>query len=248
MTRLAVRPPEYIPRPSTLALWLAADRVVLGDTFPVSRQSPQTRAGIRSSEGTGQERLWLSVPLRGVTRGRTPIREAAVGRQAPWQRTHLRAIDTCYRAAPYFEHYYPKVRAILEGPSDTLAEYAVAFCVWMMLEISGNEHLGYASSSPGAPHTLAGVVAAEAASGAVEVLALAESARHEAGRLREAGIDVPVWVVDFDEAPRRQSFEGFVPGLCALDLLMHYGPASAEVLRAGTRVVRLDDWLSMGTS
>lgn len=248
MLRLAVRPPEYIPRLSTLALWLAADRVILGDTFPVSRQSPQTRAGLRSSIGTGQERLWLSVPLRGVTRGRTPMCEATVGRQAPWQRTHLRAIDTCYRAAPYFEHYFPQVRAILEGEGDTLADYALGFCRWVARQVSVETELELASEMAKSPATLPDVVRAAHGSGPVEVLVLAESAEHEARRLREAGIEASVWVLGFDERERRQSFEGFVPGLCALDLLMHYGPASAEALRSGSRVVRLDDWLSMGTS
>ena len=248
MTRLAVRPVEYIPRVATLALWLAADRVVLGDTFPVSRQSPQTRAGIRSSEGTGQERLWLSVPLEGVTRGRTPMREAAVSRQTPWQRTHLRAIDTCYRAAPYFEHYFPQVRAILEGPGRTLADYGLAFCSWCMRQVVEKWSYRLAGDRAAVPASLAEVVGAAEREEPVELVVLAESAAHEARRLREVGLDVPVMVLDFDEAPRRQSFEGFVPGLCALDLLMHYGPASGDVLRAGTRLVRLDDWLSMGTS
>ena len=246
--RLAVRPPEYVPRLSTLALWLAADRVVLGDTFPVSRPSAQTRAGIRSSVGTGQERLWLSVPLAGVTRGQTPIREATVGRQMPWQRTHLRAIDTCYRAAPYFEHYFPTVRAILEGPGETLADFSLALCTWAFAQVSGKEDLLWASDLPGEPASLPAVAVAGGGSGPVQVLALAESAEHEAARLSAAGIGADVWVLDFEEAVRRQSFEGFVPDLCALDLLFHYGPASADVLRAGSRVVRLADWLSMGTS
>ena len=246
--RLAVRPPEYLPRLSTLALWLAADRVVLGDTFPISRPSAQTRAGIRSSAGTGQDRLWLSVPLAGVTRGQTPICEARVGRQMPWQRTHVRAIDTCYRAAPYFEHYFPQVRALLEGEGETLADYSVPISRWVMRQLLGEQCLEPASEVLGRPSSLTGVVQACAVSGPVGVLTLEESAAHEAARLREAGIEAEVAVLRFEEAPRRQSFEGFVPDLCALDLLMHYGPASADVLRAGSRVERLEDWLSSGTS
>jgi hypothetical protein len=246
--RLSIRPPEYVPRLGTLALWLASDHAVLGDTFPVSRPSPQTRAGIRSSPGTTQDRLWLSVPLRGVTRGRTPAVEAPVSRDEPWQRAHLRAIDTCYRTSPYFEHYFPQVRALLEGERGTLAEYSIAWCEWVWGQVSDSKNLGRASGLASNPGSLRGVLEAVTPLATDKVLVLAESARHEANLIREHGGEAQVLVLDFDERPRRQSFEGFVPGLCALDLLMHYGPASADYLREGTRLVPLTAWLSMATS
>ena len=246
--RLSIRPPEYVPRLCTLALWLASDRVVLGDTFPVSRPSPQTRAGIRSSPGTTQDRLWLSVPLRGVTRGRTPGTEATVSREEPWPQAHRRAIDTCYRAAPYFEHYFPQVRALLEGEHDSLAAYGIAWSKWCLFQVSVSKEIERASGFVPSAGSLRAVLDAIRPSVGDAVLVLPESARHEANRIRAQGCEASVQVLCFDEAPRRQSFEGFVPDLCALDLLMHYGPASADYLLAGTRLVPLADWLSMATS
>ena len=37
-------------------------------------------------------------------------------------------------------------------------------------------------------------------------------------------------VLRFDEAPRRQVFEPFAPACCVLDLLMNYGPRTADWL------------------
>src|SRR5690606_15157503 len=47
----AVRPPEYFPRLEYAALLLAAERFVVADTFPFSRQGWQNRTRIRTPEG-----------------------------------------------------------------------------------------------------------------------------------------------------------------------------------------------------
>ena len=65
---LAIRPPEYFPRLSHVALMHYATHFVLADTMQYSRQSFQNRTRVRTREGSS----WVSVPLKGGQHGSPP--------------------------------------------------------------------------------------------------------------------------------------------------------------------------------
>ena len=69
----AIRPPEFAPRLDYVALLLAAERLVLADTFPFSRQGGHNRARIRTAQGA----QWLTVPRRHAGLGQ-PLAEVEV--------------------------------------------------------------------------------------------------------------------------------------------------------------------------
>ena len=219
----AVRPPEFAPRLAYAALLLAADRVVLADTFAFSRQSGQNRARVRSSQGP----QWLTVPRRhgGLGVALTDVEIVEDG----WRGRHRKALRAAYGMAPFYEHVAPTWDAVLDTPGP-LADLAVASVEWAARWLDAPAQIVRASSLPDAPGALPDVVGAV---GAETLLTLPESADRD----REQ-VDVPVRVLAFEEARRRQAFPGFVPGLSVLDLVMNYGPASADVLRRGIVGVR----------
>ena len=214
----AVRAPEYLPRLPFAALLLAADRVLLGDTFRFSRQSAQNRARIRTSQGA----QWLSVPR--VHAG-TPLAllDLAVVDDG-WRVQHARAVRVAYGMAPFYEHYAPSLAALWAEPAASLADLTVASVRWVARQLGARCAIERASDLPGAPASLDAVW--RACDGPLLTLseALARDRQLGAGLVELA----------FEEPARRQAFPGFVPGLSVLDLLMNHGPASAEVLRAAT--------------
>ncbi|WP_420454745.1 WbqC family protein [Rubrivirga sp.] len=221
----AVRPPEFAPRLEYAALLLAADRLVLADTFPFSRQGGHNRTRIRTAHGP----QWLTVPRRHGGLG-IPLTEVEVVDDG-WRRRHRAALAAAYGLAPFYEHVAPEWDAVLATPG-SLADLAVASVRFVARWLRSAAEVVRASALPGAPATLADV--AEAA--AVEaLLTLPESAERDV-----ASVGVPVRVLRFEEVERRQSHPGFLPGLGVLDLLMTHGPASADVLREGieARAVR----------
>lgn len=225
MALVAVRPPEYLPRLDVAALLLAADRFVVADTFPFSRQGHHNRARIRASQGT----QWLTVPRRHAGRP-LALTEVEVVDDG-WPRRHLAAVRAAYGMAPYYDHVAPGLAALLGAGHGSLGALTAATVDWAARWLGATAEVVCASALPGAPDRLADVW--PAADGDA-LLTLDESA--EADRRSLPG--VPVRVLRFDEAPRRQAFPGFEPGLSVLDLVMNYGPASADVLRAGTATDR----------
>ncbi|WP_412062603.1 WbqC family protein [Rubrivirga sp. IMCC45206] len=214
---IAVRPPEFAPRLEYAALLLTADWVVLADTFAFSRQGGHNRTRI----GTGQGPQWLTVPRRHGGVG-VPMTEVPVVDDG-WRRQHRAALRAAYGRAAFYEHVAPEWAAVLETQG-SLADLAVASVRFAARWLRADAEIVRASALPGAPDTLAAVLAH--ADGET-LLTLPESA----GRDAEAAGAVAV--LRFTERPRRQSHDGWTPGLGVLDLLMAHGPAAADVLRAG---------------
>ena len=217
----AIRPPELAPRLPYAALLLAADRVVLADTFPFSRQSGQSRMRIRTSQGV----QWLSVPR--VHTGRQPLFNEVEVVDDDWRRRHLAGLRAAYGMAPFFEHVMPGWAEVLATPG-SLADLACASVRWAVGWLGAEAEIVRASALPGSPAALADVAGAV---GLEALVTLPESAEREAQAL--PGVDVRV--LEVDEVERRQAFPGFEPGLSVLDVVMNHGPASAGIVRAGIR-------------
>ncbi|MEM1056375.1 MAG: WbqC family protein [Bacteroidota bacterium] len=215
----AVRPPEYFPRQEVAALFLAADRFVLADTLPFSRQAAHNRARIRTSSG----RQWLTVPREHAGR---PISLDRLGIIADgWQKRHIHALKTAYGMAPFVDHVLPEIEALLARDWPTLGALTVATCQWTHRWLGAGSELVLASSLPGRPNTLGTIWEA---AGTDCLLALEESAARDSARLgTEAG------VLRYSEAERRQAFEGFVPGCSSLDVILNHGPRAADVILTG---------------
>lgn len=215
----AVRPPEYFPRLPYAALLLLADRFVVADTFPFSRQGAHNRARIRTSQGD----QWLTVPRRHAGR---PLALCDVDLvDDGWPRRHLATLRAAYGMAPFYEHVEPGLTALLGRSYASLGDLAGATVAWTARWLEAPAEIVRASDLPGRPDALADALDA---AGGGPLLTLPESAVTDG-----VGAGAPVRVLSYRENERRQAFPGFVPGLSVLDLVFNYGPASAEVLRRG---------------
>ncbi|MEM8559136.1 MAG: WbqC family protein [Bacteroidota bacterium] len=228
-----MRPPEFFPSLPVAALLVAADRFVVADTFAYSRQSHQNRTRIRTSAGTGRDAMWLTVPVRKGPPGRSIYSVPLADPRGGWRRAHQRTLAACYNNAPYFAHYAPQLASlfdtVFEAPAPpTLGTLTVATMQWAHQVLASNAEIVVASALSARPSTLPGVWEA---AGQGTLLALPDVVEIERALLPGA----PVQGLAFDEPPRRQVFEGFVPGCGLLDLVFNYGPAAASMLRAGIR-------------
>ncbi|SHK06465.1 WbqC family protein [Rhodothermus profundi] len=213
---LAVVPPEYFPRLERVALALRAGRLVLADTFQYSRQSFHNRTRLRNPQGW----QWISVPLRAHQHG-VPIDQAAVGQLRGWQRRHWRAFCYNYRTTPYFEFFEPRLEEIFQQEWTTLGALTCATVLLTLQLFEIDTPVVRASELVGRPASVAAIARVLAA----DTLLLPENT---------AAIDrtaaAQVYALRFKEPVYRQNFEGFVPGMTALDLLFNLGPIEARAL------------------
>ncbi|MGI9175439.1 MAG: WbqC family protein [Rhodothermales bacterium] len=222
---VAVRPPEYFPRLAYLALMQHAERFVLADTFQYSRQSFQNRARLRTPPRPRRSWQWISVPLKGGQHGR-PICEVEVDVRGAWQRSHWRAFRYNYQTAPFFDHYEAAFRDLFETPWTSLGALTCATTELLHRLFGLPSALVRASTLPEAPGDLRALVGHGGT-----LLTSEAAAEHDCGQVAS------VQVMRYQEPVYQQNFDGFEPGLSAVDLLFNYGPAAPKLIRRGVTIL-----------
>ncbi len=208
---VAIRPPEYFPRLEYFALMRAVDLFVIADTFQYSRQSFQNRAQIRTPAG----RIWLTIPLLGGQHGRRILDVQVADASDAWQRKHWRSLEFNYRSAPYFEFFEKELSDVLHSEETALKEYTVSstLCIRDMLELRTKVVL--ASELLGDPATVKEIVNRVKGH---ELFTLGDTFELDRQSAPLVSIVAP------HIGPYRQNFEGFEPGLSALDAILNIGP------------------------
>jgi hypothetical protein len=223
---VAVRPPEYFPRLAYAALLAHADRFVVADTLPYSRQSHQNRCRIRTAQPATGGSAWLTVPLVGGAAG-TALPDVRIAPAPRWRQIHRKTLLHHYGSAPFWPHFAPEIEALLVLETDRLADLTAATVAWTAAALGAPAAPIRASELPGAPDSLPTILEAV---GASVLLTLPESAERDTRLATRAG--AASRVLHFAERPRRQNFPGFAPGCAALDLLLNYGPEARLALEA----------------
>lgn len=218
---IIVRPPEYWPSLVSAALMLAADTVILADTFQYSRQSLQNRMRVRNPDGW----QWVTVPLKGGQHGYS--QHLTRIRPVPgWRKRHWKAIRFNYSQSPYFDHYREPIQSLYQQDWIYLGGLNVTATRLVYQWLNGSGTVLSATELDGAPDTVESIM----------------SRWPEAVLLAPAGIPErnPAQRLYFSSLDYRQAFPGFVSGMTVLDLIFNHGPDSAGLLRAGTRILSAD--------
>lgn len=221
--RLAVRPPEYFPRLAYVALFGGVDCFVIADTFPYSRQSYQNRCRIRTAQTNGS--TWLSIPLAGSASGKSPL-DICVAEETRWRSNHWKSILHHLGSSPFFSHFEPEIRAILETSFANLADITSKTTIWLAKSLFPETKIIRASELTSRNQSLADILKTI---NPTTFVTLPESADRDCQITESFGLTVEV--LDFREQPRRQNFPGFVPDCSSLDLLLNYGPAARSLVQ-----------------
>lgn len=217
--RIAVRPPEYLPRLAYMALMKWVDVFVVADTFQYSRQSFQNRARIRTPDGWS----WISVPLVGRQHG-TPIDQIDIDTRRAWTSKHRRAFQYNYASTPYFPFIEHELDTLYATRWPTLADLTVSTVEWSHQLFALKSEVIRASSLEGSPASLPAIL---------EILKPDElwspEGAYEKDRLHVDRIQP----FTYREPEYRQHFEGFEPEMTALDIFCNYGQESSRMLGRG---------------
>lgn len=217
---IAVRPPEYFPRLEYLAVLQHVDHFILADTFPYRRQSFQDRSKLRNAPGWH----WISVPTIGQREG-APLREVEIKTEGRWQEKHWRSFLYDYRSTMYFEYFQADFQPFFDSTWTYLGPCACR-SVELSAELFGlRTKITRTSALAGTPTDLAGVLEAVAP----DTVAIPASQ----GDLGDWGSSVEVTAVTYEPPTYRQNFEGFEPGMAAVDLVFNYGREAPRLLAKG---------------
>lgn len=122
----------YFPSLEFCRLWMAARLEGFGDfeALKIAKKriglKPRDMARGYVAGANGQTRLLLSVAIEGGASAikRLPAERLRLSCHGEWPKLHLRAMETAYSSTPYYRHYIPGIKDVLESvtPGMSFAE------------------------------------------------------------------------------------------------------------------------------
>lgn len=108
----------YFPCISYMARFLQDPLPVIEVYETYHKQTYRNRCRVMTANGVEN----LSVPVVKVNGNHTMTRDMAVSYKEHWQQIHRRCLESAYKAAPYFDHYYDFLRPIFETHFERLID------------------------------------------------------------------------------------------------------------------------------
>ena len=195
--------PTYFPDIATFST-LAQRDVVWEVHDNYQKQTYRNRCYISTDQG----KLMLNIPIKhvGGKQGRQKYRDVRIENEYPWQRQHLKTLQTAYRTSPYFEFYEDEFIPIFERNFKFLLDMNLEI-IALLCDILGMEFYSDKSESYR-------IEPKESFDGRFLVHAKQE--------------------IDFEQVPYPQVFDDrhdFVKNASILDLLFNEGTNALEYLR-----------------
>ncbi|MBK6481450.1 MAG: WbqC family protein [Saprospiraceae bacterium] len=100
---------QYFPDIPTLRHMFSSQVVLIEAAENYQKNSLRNRCYLASSTG----KIMLSVPLCKGKHQQLAIREVRIAHHLPWVSNHLRTISNYYKRAPFFDHFFGDIEAIL---------------------------------------------------------------------------------------------------------------------------------------
>jgi WbqC-like protein len=231
---VAAHQPHFLPWLGYLAKLASCDLFVVMDDLQYESQNFQNRNRVKVNNGTA----WLTVPLaRGPQNERIRDKQidASKNGKEDWQRRSWETLKVHYGACPYFDHYAGDLEQVFTRRWKKLLDLNLhmlelhrawfGLCTPVLLASS----LALRGVRTGRILDLCRAVGIDSylsGSGA-------STAYLDTQLLARHGVRVAWQVFHHPEYPQRYPQQGFVPRLCALDLLLNCGPSSREILQSG---------------
>ena len=229
--KVAIHQPHFLPWLGYLDRMKQSDLFIILDHVQFERRNYQNRTQIRIDD----EARWLTVPVVQLSQKEKIVEKRVDNPPGPatrwWGPNSFQTLRFAYRKAPYFDHYAPRVKLILETRWDRLVDLNHAMLEFMResfaidtpllrsseLDVDGQRSglLLNLCKAVGA-HTFLGGMG-----GSRSYLDLAAFA--------QAGVGVS-WQQFQHPSYVQCGSTSFIPGLTALDALFNCGPDAAALL------------------
>ncbi|MCB5908099.1 WbqC family protein [Streptomyces pinistramenti] len=226
---LVAHQPAYLPWPGYFSRLLdGVDELVLLDHVQFSERGWQHRNLVRNP--AGPQPLRLTVPVR--RRFGQSITDVEVADE-PWAARHWRTLTQTYARAPYWGDHRSALQHLYERPWQRLAELNHALLQLLLDAFRLPVQLVNSSAlRPRGGQTAMLVDLCHRRDATVLRVGTGAAAYLDHPLLAEHRIRVETATYTH---PRYGSARGWMPGLSALDLLLHEGPNAPSILRAGAR-------------
>ena len=115
---MAVFSTAYFPCISYMAQFLVADEPLIEVWETYHKQTYRNRCRVMTANGVES----LSIPVMKVNGNHTMTKDVVISYKEHWQQIHRRCLESAYKAAPYFDHYYDYLKTLFETRFEHLVD------------------------------------------------------------------------------------------------------------------------------
>ena len=108
----------YFPCISYMARFLEEPAPVIEVWETYHKQTYRNRCRVMTANGVES----LSVPVIKVDGNHTMTKDVVVSYKEHWQQVHRRCLESAYKAAPYFDHYFDYIKPVFETRFERLTD------------------------------------------------------------------------------------------------------------------------------
>lgn len=126
-----VAPTSYLFNQAYLQHILGSEKLIIDIEDRYEKQTLRNRCVILSANGL----LNLSVPVTRPLGKNTLVKDVLINYTEDWQKDHLKAIESAYRNAPYFEHYYEELFKIIKQNHKYLIDLNIALTSFICTQL-----------------------------------------------------------------------------------------------------------------
>lgn len=222
---LAVLQPGYLPWLGFFDQLSRSDVFVFYDDVQYDKNGWRNRNRIKTPTGPH----WLTVPVN-VTHLGQRICDVEIENRSSWGKKHLGSIRQFYAKTPHFKTYFPVLEDLLQRKWDKIVDLDLVlieqFMIWF--EIKTEIHRSSALDVKG-----------ERNERLLNFCLRFDANRYLSGNAAQDYLDVDLFDKNgievcwqsYEHPVYPQGAGEFIPYLSALDLLLHCGPSSAEVIK-----------------
>jgi hypothetical protein len=218
---VAIHQPNFLPWLGFFDKLARADCFVLLDDaqFPKKQGNWTNRVRVL----IGGAAAFVTVPVVRAYHGVRTIGQMAIDDSNPWRAKTLRTIEQSYSRAPCFDQTWPVVRELIEAPVDNLADFNEVGIRRLAGGLGIDVSKLVRSSTLGVDSTGTErlVELTRAVGGTTYLSGDGASGYQDDERFGEAGLELRYQ--RFNPPPYPQRAKQPVPGLSAIDALMHCG-------------------------
>jgi hypothetical protein len=223
--------PSYLPWLGFFEKIARSDIFVFHDTAQFEKHGFLNRNKVKTASGA----QWITVPMDLTGYRNMELRELPVRTDEQWRRKHWKTIQTNYGKAPYFAQYRDYLFEYYAKRWERLVDLNMDFTLFVLQELQINTRIEYVSCNPQITGRKSDLV--------LSLCQAFEADRYYSGLHGKdyliesdfAGAGIEVVYQEYEHPTYPQLFDGFLPYLSILDLLMNCGPESREILLRGGR-------------
>lgn len=226
---VVIHQPDFIPYLGFFHRLILADVYVVQDCvqFVYGSKAWTNRDKIKTKNGSE----WLTIPVAKAHMD-IKINEVLISDDNKWRKRHLDIIRHNYHLSPHFNEVYPLIEELYKINTDKLMDFTLA-SIKMLINLFGIEIKIIIASELNPVGKSNELVADEVQKiGSYRYLSgTGAKDYYDSAVYKNAGIEV-IWQ-NFEHPVYPQQYEGFIPYLSSIDLLLNCGiEKSREVLRS----------------